>query len=93
MSLTTIFRYEEIFFDKYSFIKDIFSHFNIPVEDKILCEVAKTNHIIPENEDPSKHIRRGIPGDYKNKLKPDTIDKLNHKLASIAEFYGYELMR
>ncbi len=90
-STTKLFKYEDIFYDKYSFIKDIYSHFNIFVEDHIFLKVAEENHIVPEIEDPSKHIRKGIPGDHRVKLTQKTINSLNQTLGNIAEFYGYKL--
>jgi hypothetical protein len=87
-----VFKYEDIFFDKYMFLKAIFEHFNISVEDSILHEVATKNDIIPKKEDTSKHIRKGIPGDYKDKLTQDTIEKLNFQLNDVALFYGYNLL-
>lgn len=72
-----VFHYEDVFFDKYSFITDIFSHFGIAVEDALLRDVAQQFDVRPEKEDPSKHIRRGFPGDHLNKLQPETIRSLD----------------
>jgi hypothetical protein len=87
-----LFKYEDIFFDKYIFLKAIFEHFNIAVEDVILQDVAKKNDIVPKKEDTSKHIRKGTPGDYKDKLTQDTIEKLNFQFNDVALFYGYDLL-
>ena len=71
------FRYEEIYFDKFGFIKAIFDQFGIPVAESILREVATDSDIRPVEEDPRNHIRKGTPGDFRVKLKPETICALN----------------
>jgi hypothetical protein len=52
-----VFKYEDIFCDKYLFLKAIFEHFNIEVEveDAILQDVAKENNTVPK-----KKIHRNI---------------------------------
>jgi hypothetical protein len=74
---TRKFNYEDIFFDKYSFICEIFRHFEIEVADQILATVARGSDIRPEREDQSRHIRQGYPGDFRAKLQPSTISALN----------------
>lgn len=86
-----LFKYEDIFFGKRKFLGDIFNHFKIDIDSKILDDVALENDIRPESEDISKHIRRGFPGDHVNKLKPETIRKLNNILRDICAWYGYDL--
>jgi len=86
-----IFRYEDIYYDKLKFLKAIFEHFSIDVDNALLARVAKKHDVRPEQEDVSKHIRKGAPGDYINKLKPETIEKLNAILSDIASSYGYDL--
>lgn len=86
-----VFYYEDIFFNKQEFLQKIFEHFNIIVETQNINLVAKKNDIIPLEEDKSKHIRKGFPGDHRDKLTKDTIDKLNLIFSDVAEFYGYDL--
>lgn len=84
-------RYEEIFFDKESFLRDIFTHFELAVDGQIIKKVAKNHDVRPQKEDPSKHIRKATPGDHREKLKPETIDKLNTVFSDICKEYGYDL--
>jgi len=44
----------------------------------------------PKEEDINKHNRKGVPGDYINKLKPETIRKLDQKLEPILKLYHYQ---
>lgn len=84
-------RYEDIYFDKRTFLADIFIHFGIDVPPAIIDEVAAAHDIRPEAEDDSKHIRKGTPGDHREKLAPSTIEKLNDTFREIGSFYGYAL--
>jgi len=74
---TIIFRYEEIFFDKTSFLKQVFRHFEIEIPNQIVELVANEFDVRPREEDRSKHIRIGYPGDFRRQLKAETICKLN----------------
>lgn len=84
-------RYEDIFFDKEGFLRDIFKHFGLEVDPEIVRVVAEENDIRPGKEDITKHIRKGTPGDYAEKLKPETIRRLNKILGGMASEYGYDL--
>jgi Sulfotransferase domain len=86
-----LFKYEDIYFDKRKFLGDIFSHFGIAVESKLLDDIAAKHDVRPEVEDAAKHIRKGTPGDYVNKLSSETIEKLNKIFADICAWYGYDL--
>lgn len=82
-------RYEDVFFDKETFLAEIFDHFGIPVDADIIRDVARAHDIRPEEEDETQHIRKGTPGDHREKLLPQTIAQLNDTLRDVGEFYGY----
>ena len=84
-------RYEEIFFDKETFLGEIFDHFGIEVPAGIIAEVAQKHDIRPEKEDETRHIRKGTPGDHAEKLAPETIARLNDIFREVGAFYGYQL--
>lgn len=86
-----VFRYEDIFFDKQGFLGDIFKHFELAVDPQVIEAVARQHDIRPTQEDISKHIRKGTPGDHREKLKPETIRRLNRLFAEVASGYGYDL--
>jgi hypothetical protein len=75
------FRYEEVFFDKQRFLAEIFAHFGIAVDAGIIASVASKYDIRPAVEDRSKHIRKGYPGDFREKLQPVTVARLNEIFA------------
>lgn len=84
-------RYEDVFFDKLSFLREIFEHFGLAVDDAVLVDVAGKHDIRPSIEDPTKHIRKGTPGDYAEKLKQETIVELNKIFGEVASAFGYDL--
>jgi hypothetical protein len=66
------------------------------------CQLAITNdlrrslleesdRLRPAVENINKHIRKGKSEDYKEKLKPETINQLNEKLAVLLEAFGYRV--
>ncbi len=84
-------RYEEIYFDKRTFLSDIFCHFGLSIPTEVIKRVANENDIRPVEEDISKHIRKGTPGDHRDKLQKNTIAKLNDLFGDSCSFFGYDL--
>lgn len=76
------FRYEDVFFDKHRFLAQVFVHFGIALDAGIVASVASKHDIRPVVEDQSKHIRKGYPGDFGEKLQPSTIGRLNEIFAA-----------
>ncbi|EDX86885.1 Sulfotransferase domain superfamily [Synechococcus sp. PCC 7335] len=87
-----VFRYEDIYFDKLSFLIDMLEWFSIPIDQTVVEAVAKQNDIRPDEEDWSKHIRKGTPGDYREKLSAETTSKLTTYFAELMANYGYSLV-
>ncbi len=84
-------RYEDVFFDKETFLGEVFEHFGIEVPKEVIAEVAARHDIRPEKEDQTQHIRKGTPGDHREKLLPETIEVLNKTFRKIGRFYGYKM--
>jgi hypothetical protein len=59
-------------------------------DDLLRSMLEQHDRLRPKAEDPRRHIRKGASGDYKEKLKPGTIDCLNTKLSSLLDTFGYE---
>jgi hypothetical protein len=74
---TIVFRYEDIFFDKLSFLERVFAHFEIEIPSQIIKKVAREFDVRPREVDESKHIRIGYPGDFRRRLRAETICRLN----------------
>lgn len=84
-------RYEDIFFDKRNFLEEIFRHFGLQVDADAIREVAEAHDIRPATEQVGQHIRKGTPGDHREKLQPATIARLDEMFREIGLFYGYGL--
>ena len=87
---TKVFRYEDIIYDKVAWVGDICSHFQwgIPEEDQ--ANIANHWNIIPDAEQPDAHVRQVHPGNYLNKLTPETINWLNDFLGDEMVAFGYK---
>ncbi|NEP26202.1 sulfotransferase domain-containing protein [Moorena sp. SIO3I6] len=88
--LFKLFRYEDIVFHKRQWVGDIIDFLELELEDNKIEKIAKKHDIFPTKENPALHIRKVTPGDYKEKLQPATIDKLNESFKPILIKYGYE---
>jgi hypothetical protein len=86
----TLFRYEDIIFNKRQWIADICDAFGWDVSAWRIGRIAKKNDIVPRSEDEEKHIRQVSPGDGMRKLQPETIEKLNVVFARQFRFFGYD---
>ena len=91
LSTVMLRRYEDIYFDKHGFLQDVFAHLRIAVDPEVIREVAAANDIRPSVEDYSKHIRKGAPGDHREKLMPETISSLNDIFRQVCSDFGYDL--
>ena len=67
------YRYEDIIFEKAAWVRQIASDLKIEITEDDVHKIAKRHDIRPEKEDPSAHIRSVSPGDYKNKLAPESV--------------------
>jgi len=85
-----LFRYEDVVYDKEKWVKDICEHFDWDIPINIQRQIGAKNNIIPSHEDKMKHIRQVHPGNYKKKLKVETIRKLEETFAEEMAFFGYE---
>jgi hypothetical protein len=89
-SLLKVYRYEDIIFNKFEWIKSMLDFLNLSLEDNKIKEIAQKHDIIPSNEDVEQHIRKAKPGDHKEKLSSECISKLNEILSDILERYDYQ---
>ena len=90
-SFLKAFRYEDIVFNKSAWIEDILRFLDLNLEEDKIEAIASRHDIFPNVEKPDSHIRKVTPGDHKDKLKPETIKKLNDIFAPLLAKYGYEI--
>ena len=84
-----LFRYEDVILSKKQWIKDICNFLGLSLNANEVQEILDRYDIIPTNENEKSHIRRVIPGDYLNKLYPETIDYLNEYFRDFLVKYNY----
>jgi hypothetical protein len=63
----------------------------IEIQNDVTRRVVRsyTESILPTNEDVFSHKRKATPGDYKEKLRPETILKLNERFREVLDVLGY----
>jgi len=84
------YRYEDVIFEKRAWIEDICGHFDLNFNDALLDDILKKYDIRPETEDPTKHIRKVTPNNYKEHLNEETIGKIDTVFEDYMQQYFYE---
>lgn len=80
-------KYEDLVNDFDNYIELLKPYFKI--SDKDICDLYKSSR--PKTiEDKLSHNRKGAVGDFNNKLKPETITKLNQELHTILKIFDYQ---
>jgi Sulfotransferase domain len=87
---TLILKYEDFIFDKCRLVRQLCDWFSVDLSSKRIEAIAAAHDFIPEGERPDRHIRQALPGDYRRKLKPETISALNAVLARFFTTFGYQ---
>lgn len=86
---SVVLKYEDIIFDKVSFVNQVCAALQVQVSAQKVAEFAKIIDQRPAQENPDNFVRKVTPGDYKEKLRPDTIANLNATLKQALEVFGY----
>jgi hypothetical protein len=84
-----LYRYEDVIFEKADWMRDVASFLNLEVTEAVVADIVRRQDVRPSSEDPSQHIRRVTPGDYREKLEVRTILRLNEILAPVLRRYGF----
>jgi hypothetical protein len=70
-------------------VEKIVETFGWMIGDDQAKQMASSVDIRPERENPRAFVRRVTPGDYRGKLRPQTIEKINMMLRPAMELFGY----
>lgn len=84
-----VYRYEDVVFDKPAWLASMCRHFGWAIPQDDIAAVAAEHDLRPAAEDPHRHVRRVRPGDFREKLRPETIAALNESLAHLLDRFGY----
>lgn len=83
-------RYEQMVNNFPSWLDELLERSQLTITPEFRQGLLEQNQRMrPKDEDVRRHLRKGKAGDYKEKLKQETIYSLNKKLGSILDEFGY----
>ncbi|HSH39279.1 MAG TPA: sulfotransferase domain-containing protein [Chthoniobacterales bacterium] len=88
---TLVVSYEEMVLDFSSWLRKVISRFELQDAEETYRIVSEryAESVKPQGEDIFSHKRKVVPGDYKEKLQPETIAELNHRFSEVLDALGY----
>ena len=89
---TKLFRYEDVIFEKETWVKLIAEWLSIEVGGDSIAKIARRHDIRPGDENPDRHVRQVTPGNYQKHLAPSTIAKLNEQYFDVIKHFHYETL-
>lgn len=85
-----IVKYEDMIHNYQEWLMDLINKSGMKISSSLEQELIKKNtNKKPKSEDKLSHNRKGIAGDFKEKLEEDTIEKLNSKFKSVLLYFDY----
>ena len=84
-----VYQYETAILNKRWFLRDLCDHFGWGVTEGQLDQILGWADVVPEEEDPTRFIRKVLPGDHREKLDARTIAALDAVLAEPLGVFGY----
>jgi hypothetical protein len=82
--------YERMVSDFNTWLRGLLDYCEFDISEGLLQSLLKENeHIRPKQENIHKHLRKGRPGDYREKLQAETITCLDAEFAPILAAFGY----
>ncbi len=82
-------RYESYVFQKRRMIHKVLQHFGWKLTPGAMDRILSEIDIVPESEDKKRFVRKAVPGDHLDKLKPETIQELNEQLSDVMAMLDY----
>ena len=87
---STFYTYEDVIFSKREWVEQIASDINCNVPTETINEIADRYDVIPQKEAPDKHIRRVVPGGYKEKLSAESVQYIRENYPVFFKDFGYK---
>lgn len=84
-----VFRYEDVIYNKDEWLAEIVDFAGLPHKPKEIKRISARHDVVPAREDASNHIRQVHPGNFRKKLRRDTIEQLNVVLSEFLDDFGY----
>lgn len=83
-------KYEDMVSDFESWLSDLIRACQLEVSQKLKDHLIQQYYISrPKKENQQSQFRKGVSGDYKNKLSDETISFLNEKFSTVLDYYQY----
>lgn len=86
-----VLKYEDMVLDNEKWITSICTHLEIDASSDFILQLKKQYTFKNKAENPRQHIRKITPGDYKEKLKKNTIEWLNKQFEDVLRHYNYPI--
>jgi len=83
-------KYEDMVEQTEGWLQQLSSFIGQPIKGKVGDAIHAKADFKVEKEDPNNHRRQITPGDYIRKLRAETIDALNVRMAEQMLFFGYQ---
>ncbi len=72
-------------------LDELLDYCELPISPRLRDAITRENERQkPKKENVNRHLRKGRPGDYREKLKPETIALLNERFAAVLQTFGYD---
>jgi len=85
-------KYEDMTLDFPAWLKEILDYTELNISNTLFTSlVDEAGRSKPKQENIHQHIRKGTPGDFKEKLEAKTIENLNSKFLQLLSRFGYVL--
>jgi sulfotransferase family protein len=84
-------RYEDMVYRKEDWAREVCDHFGWNCSEKAIQRAVAPFDVFPEEERQDRHVRQVHPGNYKRRLKPETVEKLNEVFREELEFFDYPI--
>jgi len=83
-------KYEDMVDNHEKWLTDLLRYCQLEIDAKLKSKLLSQNkRLKPKAENINDHMRKGIAGDFLEKLQPETISILNDKFASVLEQFEY----
>lgn len=85
-------KYEDMVNDHEKWLNDLLAYCQLDIKESLRNQLLQQNkRLKPKAENVNDHMRKGVAGDFLEKLQPTTITTLNHKFAHILKRFGYQM--
>lgn len=85
-----VLRYEDIVYDKAILVRAMATAMGANLSEGQVSEISAKHDQIPSSENEDRHIRQVHPGNFRKKLKPETIEKLSDVFSVVLNKMNYD---